>query len=114
VQKEESSAVMQIGRMIREPIPGPSGYPFGMDTQQKTFRLRVEADAATAALEAALAIIRRGGVRLLGLRMEPGVHGMNVDLNVGAEAEEMLVLCRMRLCNVIGIVKIRETPRASH
>jgi acetolactate synthase regulatory subunit len=72
--------------------------------------MRVEADSATAALESALAIIRRGGVHLRGVAMAPGVHGMNVDLRVQAEEEDALVLCRMRLCNVIGIIKIREMP----
>ena len=78
--------------------------------------MRVEAASATAALESALAIIRRGGVQLRGVAMAPGVHGMNVELKVEAEGEtgeDALVLCRMRLCNVIGILKIREVPRIS-
>ncbi|WP_395408232.1 hypothetical protein ACHMW6_16930 [Pseudoduganella sp. UC29_106] len=78
--------------------------------------MRVEAASATAALESALAIIRRGGVQLRGVEMAPGVHGMNMELKVKAEGEEgedALVLCRMRLCNVIGILKIREVPRIS-
>jgi len=78
--------------------------------------MRLETECATAALESALAIIRRGNVQLRGLAMAPCVHGMNVELKVSAEGEEgedALVLCRMRLCNVIGILKIRESPRIS-
>ncbi|MBB3121442.1 hypothetical protein [Pseudoduganella violacea] len=82
-----------------------------VQTPQKTFRLRVEAHTATDSLESALAIIRRGGIELRGVRMEAGLHGMEVQLRVAAEEEEALTLCRMRLCNVIGILKIRETPR---
>jgi acetolactate synthase regulatory subunit len=78
---------------------------------ETSFKMRVEADSATAALETALAIIRRGGLQLRGVAMAPGVHGMNVDLKVQAEGEDALLLCRMRLCNVIGILKIREVPR---
>jgi len=78
-----------------------------MDTQQKTFRLRLDRATAMDALEAVLATLRRGGVQLQALRMAPGVHGMNVDLDVAAEGEDALVLCRMRLCNLIGVLKIR-------
>jgi acetolactate synthase regulatory subunit len=83
---------------------------------ETSFKMRVEAGSATAALESALAIIRRGGVQLRGVVMAPGLHGMNVELMVeaeGEEAEDALVLCRMRLCNVIGILKIRVMPRIS-
>jgi len=78
-----------------------------MDTEQKTFRLRLDRAMATDALEAVLATLRRGGVQLHALRMAPGMHGMNVDLDVAAEGEDALVLCRMRLCNLIGVLKIR-------
>lgn len=82
-----------------------------METYQRTYRLRVEPDAATAALEAVLAIVRRGGLALRTLRMEPGRHGIDVHLNVSAQEDDALQLCRMRLCNVIGILKIRETGK---
>lgn len=78
-----------------------------MNTEQKTFRLRLEPAAAMDAMEAVLATLRRGGVQLHALRMAPGVHGMNVEMQVAAEGEDALVLCRMRLCNLIGVLKIR-------
>jgi hypothetical protein len=40
------------------------------------------------------------------------VHGMNLDLDVAAEGEDALVLARMRLCNLIGVLKIRVQLRA--
>ncbi|UGQ48667.1 ACT domain-containing protein [Massilia endophytica] len=82
-----------------------------MDDFQRNFRLRVEPQAATDALEMVLAIVRRGGLALRSLRMEPGRHGVVVDLSLAAAEEDALQLCRMRLCNVIGILKIRETGR---
>ncbi|XLZ71322.1 hypothetical protein ABT364_04970 [Massilia sp. SR12] len=78
-----------------------------MDTEQRTFRLRLERSAAMDAAEAVLATLRRGGVQLHAMRMAPSVHGMNLDLDVAAEGEDALVLARMRLCNLIGVLKIR-------
>lgn len=80
---------------------------------ETSFKLRVEAHSAVDALESALAIVRRGGVQLHGVVLAPGLHGTNVELRVKADDEDALVLCRMRLCNVIGILKIRESPRIS-
>ncbi|GGZ00930.1 hypothetical protein GCM10007388_38120 [Pseudoduganella plicata] len=79
-----------------------------MELHTKTFRLRVERDAATATLENVLAVVRRGGLGLHSLTMAPGRHGVDVHLRVQAGEPEPLQLCRVRLCNVIGIVKIRE------
>ncbi|MGO4377927.1 hypothetical protein [Pseudoduganella sp. RAF53_2] len=109
-EKEESSSIGRFLSNLWMPIPPTAAYHFVMET---SFRMRVEVDSATTSLESALAIIRRGGVQLRGVSMAPGVHGMNVDLQVEAEEEDALVLCRMRLCNVIGILKIRERPRIS-
>lgn len=79
-----------------------------MELHTKTFRLRVERDVATATLENVLAVVRRGGVGLHSLTMAPGRHGVDVHLRVQADEPEPLQLCRVRLCNVIGILKIRE------
>jgi acetolactate synthase regulatory subunit len=85
---------------------------FVMNTEQRTFRLRLDRCSAMDAAEAVLATLRRGGVRLDAMRMAPGVHGMNLDLDVAAEGEDALVLARMRLCNLIGVLKIRVQARA--
>ena len=74
------------------------------------FRFCVENDAAIATLEGALAIIRRLGIDLCSLRTSAGEQGMEVQLRLAAEEEEPLVLCRMRLHNVVGILGIREMP----
>lgn len=91
------------------PIPSRAGYSFSMNTLSKTFRLRLDEGEAVQALEAALAIVRRGDVGLCGLSMTPGRHGMLVELRLQA-AEDALHLCRTRLCNVIGIVRVRVGP----
>lgn len=76
----------------------------------KTFRLRVERDVALATMETILSVVRRGGLALHGLRLAPGRHGVDVVLDVSADEAEPLQLCRTRLCNLIGILKIREVP----
>lgn len=77
---------------------------------KKVFRFCVENDAAIATLEGALAIIRRLGIDLCSLRTSAGEQGMEVQLRLAAAEEELLLLCRMRLHNVIGILSIREMP----
>lgn len=72
---------------------------------QKSLRFCIEADAALDTLEAALAIVRRAGIALCGLRTAPGRHGMDVWMRLAAE-EDALMLCRRRLHNVIGILKV--------
>ena len=79
-------------------------------SHKKVFRFCVENDAAIATLEGALAIIRRLGIDLCSLRTSAGEQGMEVQLRLAAEEEEPLVLCRMRLHNVVGILGIREMP----
>lgn len=84
-----------------------------MELHTRTFRLRVERDVATATLENVLAVVRRGGLGLHSLTMAPGRHGVDVHLRVQADEPEPLQLCRVRLCNVIGILKIRDmTPQS--
>ena len=86
-----------------------------MDTtttpHQKTLRFAIEADAALSTLENALAIVRRTGITLDGMRIAPGADGMDVWMRLGAPEEAALTLCRMRLHNVVGILAIREFPR---
>lgn len=72
----------------------------------KTVRLRLEEGEGVQALEAVLAIVRRGDVGLHGLSMARGRQGMVVELQVQAD-EDALHLCRTRLCNVIGVVRVR-------
>ncbi len=92
------------------PIPAPSRYSGAMELHEKIFRLRLERDVATATIETVLAVLRRGGLGLHSLNMAPGRHGVDVHLRVHADAPEPLLLCRLRLCNVIGVLKIRELP----
>lgn len=80
---------------------------------QKTLRFAVETDAALSTLEHALAIIRRTGIALEGMRIAPGndaTEGMDVWMRLAAREEEALTLCRMRLHNVVGVLAIREFP----
>lgn len=81
-----------------------------MNTTQKSYRFCIEPDASIATLEAALAIVRRLGIELRGLRTTATAQGLEVLLRLAAPEEDPLVLCRMRLHNVIGIQAIRETP----
>jgi acetolactate synthase regulatory subunit len=78
---------------------------------QKTLRFAIEADAALSTLENALAIVRRTGITLEGLRIAPGADGMDVWMRLMAAEDDALTLCRMRLHNVVGILAIREFPR---
>jgi hypothetical protein len=81
-----------------------------MNITQKNYRFCIEPDASIATLEAALAIVRRLGIELRGLRTTATAQGLEVLLCLAAAEEDPLVLCRMRLHNVIGIQAIRETP----
>jgi len=81
-----------------------------MKTTQKNYRFCIEPDAPIATLEAALAVVRRLGIELRGLRTTAGAHGLEVHLRLAAPEEDPLVLCRMRLHNVIGVQAIRELP----
>lgn len=87
-------------------IPVRAGYIRGMEQLNKTVRLRLEEGEGVQALEAVLAIVRRGAVEVLGLSMAPGRHGMMVQLKLRAD-EDALHLCRTRLCNVIGIAWVK-------
>jgi len=80
-------------------------------SHQKTLRFAIEADAALSTLENALAIIRRTGITLDGMRIAPGVDGMDVWMRLAAAEEDALTLCRMRLHNVVGVLPIREFSR---
>ena len=79
-----------------------------MNTTLKSYRFCIEPDAPIATLEAALAVVRRLGIELRGLRTTAGERGMEVHLRLAAPEEEPLMLCRMRLHNVIGVRVIRE------
>lgn len=109
-----SSSFDAISNKVWKPILPPAGYSGGMTTStapyKKVFRFCVENDAAISTLEGALAIIRRLGIDLCSLRTSAGEQGMEVQVRLAAAEEEPLVLCRMRLHNVIGILSIREMP----
>src|SRR6201993_3031582 len=77
---------------------------------QKSYRFCIEPDAAIATLECVLAIVRRLGIELRSLRSTGSARGMEVQIRIAAAEEDALVLCRMRLHNVIGILAIREMP----
>jgi len=79
-----------------------------MTTTHKNYRFCIEPDAPIATLEAALAIVRRLGIELRGLRTTACAHGLEVYLRLAAPEEDPLVLCRMRLHNVIGVQAVRE------
>ena len=84
-----------------------------MNTTQKSFRFCIEPDAPIATLEAALAIVRRLGIELRGLRSRSTAQGLDVLLRLAAPEEDPLTLCRMRLHGVIGIQAIREMPASA-
>lgn len=84
-----------------------------MKTPEKKFRFCIEPQAAIATLEQVLAIVRRLDIDLLALRTTGTPHGMEVLLTVAADSEDVLVLCRMRLHNVIGVLPIRELVAAA-
>jgi hypothetical protein len=96
-------------------FPGAAGILFCMNTPtlpcQKTLRFAIEADACLSTLENALAIIRRTGITLDGLRIAPATEGMEAWMRLSAADDDALTLCRMRLHNVVGILAIREFPR---
>ena len=77
-----------------------------MENMDRTFHLRVERDGSADTLEAVLATLRRGGLRLQTLRMASGRHGVELHVRVAGEADG-LQLCRTRLCNLIGVIKVR-------
>ncbi|MRV73614.1 hypothetical protein GJ700_18035 [Duganella sp. FT92W] len=78
---------------------------------QKTLRFAIETEAALSTLENALAIIRRTGITLDGMRIAPAEQGMDVWMRLAAQEDDALTLCRMRLHNVVGILAIREFAR---
>lgn len=96
------------------PIPEAQPYSLSMKTTtrppQKTLRFSIEAEAALSTLESALAIVRRIGITLDGLRISPCADGMDVWMRLQAGEEDMLTLCRMRLHNAVGVLAIREFP----
>ena len=81
-----------------------------MDTTQKSYRFCIEPDDPIATLEVVLAIIRRLGIELRGLRTTATAQGLDVQLRLAAQDDDPLTLCRMRLHNVVGILAIREMP----
>ncbi len=84
-----------------------------MNTYQTTLRFCIEDDAPIATLEAVLAIVRRLDLRLISLRSHGHSQGQDVQLRLAAQQEEALVLCRMRLNNVVGVLAVRVMPVAS-
>jgi|GEM_PF-5901137 len=72
-------------------------------------RFTIDADAAIGTLEAALQVVRRGGIVLCKLRAGLGSHGLEVWLRLAAD-EDALQLCQSRLANLIGISAIEEMP----
>jgi hypothetical protein len=81
-----------------------------METTQKSYRFCIEPDAPIATLEAALQVVRRLDIELRALRTTSTPHGMEVQMRLAAEEEDILTLCRMRLHNLIGVLPIREMP----
>nr|WP_315249204.1 hypothetical protein [uncultured Duganella sp.] len=81
-----------------------------MDTTQKSYRFCIELDAPVATLEAALQVVRRLNIELRALRTSATPYGMEVQMRLAASEEDILILCRMRLHNLIGILPIREMP----
>jgi hypothetical protein len=79
-------------------------------THQKKLCFYVEADPdPIAALEQALAIIRRLGMELRNLRTHADSKGLAVFMCVSAEDENLITICRKRLQNVIGIFAVHES-----
>lgn len=81
-----------------------------MSPHQKTYRFCIEPDAAIGTLEGVLAIVRRLDLELCSLRSTGTPRGMEVQIRLGAQEEDALTLCRMRLHNVVGVLSIREMP----
>ena len=81
-----------------------------MNATQKTYRFFIEPEASLATLESVLAIIRRLGIDMQGLRTTATGQGFDVQLRLASLEEDALTLCRMRLHNVVGILSIREMP----
>ena len=81
-----------------------------MNTTQKNYRFCIEPGDPIATLEAVLAIVRRLGIELRGVRTTATAQGVDVQLRLAAPEEDPLTLCRMRLHNVIGVLAIREMP----
>jgi acetolactate synthase regulatory subunit len=105
-----SSGFRWKSREFRKPILRDPGYSGGMNTTHKSYRFRIDADAPLATLEAALAVVRRLGIELRGLRTTSTAQGLEVLLRLAAPEPDPLTLCRMRLHNVIGVQAIREMP----
>lgn len=81
-----------------------------MKNHQTTLRFCIEDDAPIATLEAVLAIVRRLDLQLLSLRSHAQPNGQEVQVRIAATQEEALVLCRMRLNNVVGVLAVRVLP----
>lgn len=81
---------------------------------QRSLRFSIEADAALATLECALATVRRLGIELSSLRTSAGSGGMDVQMRLSAADDDALTLCRMRLHNLVGILTIREMPALAY
>jgi acetolactate synthase regulatory subunit len=103
-------AIQGIQSKFRKPILLLSRYSGCMNTTQKSYRFCIEPDDPIATLEAVLAIVRRLGIELRGLRTAATAQGVDVQLRLAAPEEDPLTLCRMRLHNVIGVLAIREMP----
>jgi len=84
-----------------------------MKTHQTTLRFCLEDEAPIATLEAVLAIVRRLDLQLLSLRSHAQPGGQEVQLRIAAAQEEALVLCRMRLNNLVGVLAVRVLPAPS-
>ncbi|RZT10394.1 hypothetical protein SAMN05216319_1148 [Duganella sp. CF402] len=78
-----------------------------METTQKSYRFCIEPDAPIATLETALQVVRRLNIELRALRTTSTPHGMEVQMRLAAEEEDILTLCRMRLHNLVGVLPIR-------
>jgi hypothetical protein len=81
-----------------------------MDTTQRSYRFCIDPDTPIATLEAALQVVRRLDIELRSLRTTATPNGMEVQIRLAAEEEDILILCRKRLHNLIGVLPIREMP----
>lgn len=84
---------------------------------QTTLRFGIEPGDTLGTLENVLAVLRRLGITLCSLRTSSSNAsnannsanpGLDVQLRLAAPEPDALLLCRMRLHNMVGVLAIRE------